>query len=239
MKHKARIILTTVTLLLFPVVLNFLSPAVPIFGALAGVVTGSLLLFAAQFLTGLFFGRAWCGWLCPMAALGDLCMRVNDRPVNRKILRIVRFSIFGVWIASLAAGFVIAGGAKAVNPLFFTENGISVDEPAKYIVYYMVLALFLVVSLAVGRRGACHSFCWMSPFLAGGYALGKRLRVPQLRIKSQPAICVNCGKCDKSCPMSIPVRTSLKAGFVSESDCILCGECVKNCPKDVLRFGVK
>lgn len=239
MKHKARIILTTVTLLLFPVILNFLSPAVPIFGALAGVVTGSLLLFAAQLLTGLFLGRAWCGWLCPMAALSEICMRVNDRSVNRKFLRAVRLSVFGVWAAALIAGFIAAGGIKTVNPLFFTENGISVDEPSKYIVYYMVLALFLVVSLAVGRRGACHSFCWMSPFLAGGYALGKQLGVPQLRIKARPENCVDCGRCDKACPMSIPVRTSLKAGFISESDCVLCGECVKNCPKDVLRFGVK
>ena len=135
MKHNVRMILTTVTLLLLPVVLNFLSPAVPIFGALEGVIVGSLCLFAAQFVTGLFFGRAWCGWLCPMAALSDLCMRVNGRPVNRGALRVVRLSLFGVWAAVLVAGFVSAGGVKAVNPLFFTENGVSVDEPSKYIIY--------------------------------------------------------------------------------------------------------
>ncbi len=239
MKHRVRIIITTVTLLLFPVILNFLSPAVPIFGAFQGVIAGSLCLFAVQFMTGLFFGRAWCGWVCPASALGDIAMRVNDRPVNRKALAIIRFSVFGVWIAVLIAGFVAAGGVRSIDPLFLTENGVSVDMPAKYIIYYIVLAVIFGTNLLVGRRGACHSFCWMSPFLAGGYAVGHLLHMPQLRIKSRPESCVACGKCDRACPMSLPVRTALQTGIIPQSDCILCGECVKTCPKNVLRFGIK
>ena len=239
MKHKVRTVLTIVTLMLFPVIMNFLSPVVPVFGAMDGVVTGSLMLFAAMFITGMIFGRAWCGWVCPMAALGDLCAKANNKPVNVKKLRAVRFIIFAVWAAVLAAGFIMAGGVKKADFLFFTESGVSVDMPLKYIIYYLVLAVFIVTNLLVGRRGACHSFCWMAPFLAGGYAAGKLIKLPQLRIKAQAEKCVGCEKCSKACPMSLPVNIVLQQGSIELSDCILCGECVKSCAKGVLRFGIR
>lgn len=239
MKFKVRTVLTIVSLMLFPVIMNFLSPVVPVFGAMDGVITGSLMLFAAMFLTGMFFGRAWCGWVCPMSALGDLCAKANGKPVSVKKLRIIRYIIFAVWAAVLAAGFVMAGGVKKADFLFFTESGISVDMPLKYIMYYSVLAVFIVTNLLVGRRGACLSFCWMAPFLVGGYAAGKLLKLPQLRIKAEADSCTGCEKCAKACPMSLPVSTILKKGSVETSDCILCGECVKSCARGVLSYGIR
>jgi len=239
MKHKVRTVITIITLLLFPIIMNFLSPVLPIAGAMNGIIAGSLMLFAAMFITGIYFGRAWCAWVCPMSALGDLCTKANDKAVNIKKLRVIRLIIFTVWAGVLVAGFVMAGGIKGADFLFMTESGISVDMPMKYIVYYSVLILFTVVNILVGRRGACHSFCWMSPFLAGGYLFGKLLKVPQLRIKAETDKCVSCGKCSNACPMSLPVATALKQGAVNTSDCILCGECVKSCPKTTLSFGIK
>ena len=65
MRQKIRKILLYVSLFLFPVTMNFLSPYVSIDGAFAGVLSGSALMFIVLFLSGVFFGRAWCGWLCP------------------------------------------------------------------------------------------------------------------------------------------------------------------------------
>ena len=33
---------------------------------MAGVASGSLLLFVALAVGAVFFGRAWCAWACPM-----------------------------------------------------------------------------------------------------------------------------------------------------------------------------
>lgn len=239
MKHKVRMVITIIALLLFPIIMNFLSPVLPIVGAMDGIIVGSLMLFAAMFVTGIFFGRAWCSWLCPMSALGDLCTMANSKAVNVNKLRTVRFVIVAVWAAALVAGFVLAGGIKGADFLYMTESGISVDMPIKYVIYYTVLILFFVTNLTVGKRGACHSYCWMSPFLAGGYHFGKLLKVPQLRIKANTDKCTDCGKCSNACPMSIPVSTALKQRCIDTSDCILCGECVKSCSKTVLSFGIR
>ena len=54
----------------------------------------------------------------------------------------MRYSIFAVWFGVLVTGFVFAGGIKGVDPLRLTERYVSVDEPLKYIMYYLVLGRF-------------------------------------------------------------------------------------------------
>ncbi|MCK7479114.1 MAG: hypothetical protein M0C28_18415 [Candidatus Moduliflexus flocculans] len=64
MKRKTRDLLSFISFLLFPITLNFFSPYVSIDGAMAGVVSGSVLVFLLMFLSGLFFGRGWCSYVC-------------------------------------------------------------------------------------------------------------------------------------------------------------------------------
>ncbi|MGB7595419.1 MAG: 4Fe-4S dicluster domain-containing protein [Erysipelotrichaceae bacterium] len=239
MRQKTRRLIVYLSLLLFPVTLNFFSPYVSIDGALTGIISGSVLVFLIMFLSGLFFGRAWCAWVCPMAGLSDMTKNINDKPVNVKRLTIIRYSIFFVWFSLLITCFVLAGGIKGVNPLHLTESIISVDQPVKYITYYLVLFIFGGLSVWLGRRAACHSICWMSPFLVGGYLLGRTLRFPQLRVKTEASKCIDCKQCNKKCPMSINVNDQVKKGEIVSLDCILCGECVDTCPKKVLRFGIR
>jgi polyferredoxin len=239
MRHKLRRIIIYLSLLIFPVTLNYFSPYVSVDGAFRGIVSGSVIVFLLMFLSGLFFGRAWCAWLCPIAGLSEIGMTINSKSVPVRRLRIIRYSIFIIWFAILIAGFVSAGGIKGINPLHLTENFISVDEPFKYITYYIVLIIFFVLTVWIGKRGACHTVCWMSPFLVGGYLLGKGLHLPQLRIRTNPTGCIDCNKCNQKCPMSIAVSREAKSGEIKSLDCILCGECVDTCPKKVLKYGTR
>ena len=82
-RQKVRKTLLFISMLLFPVTLNYLSPYLVIRGGFEGVVSGNALLFAGLFLSSLFFGRAYCGWLCPAgggaAGFGDRCERQAGR----------------------------------------------------------------------------------------------------------------------------------------------------------------
>jgi ferredoxin-type protein NapH len=236
MRQKIRLILVFVSLLLFPITLNFFSPYVSIDGAMNGLISGSVLVFAGQFISGLFLGRAWCGWLCPVAGLSELGMSVSKRPASVRKLAVVRYSIFGLWFSVLVACFIFSGGIKGIDPLHLTERFVSVDEPMKFITYYLVLFIFFGLTLWLGRRGACHSICWMSPFMVGGYLAGKAIHLPQLRIRSTPSKCTDCKTCSGRCPMSISVNSQVKSGEVASADCILCGQCVDGCPNKVLAY---
>jgi len=237
--RKLRYTTTFISFMLFPVILNFLSPYVSVTGAMSGIVSGSLIVFAIMFLSGLFFGRAWCSHICPWAMPSDFIQNINNKTVNRKRLRVIRYSIFAIWATVLLLGFVFAGGIKEIDTLYLTETGISVDEPLKYIIYYFVLGTLFLTTILIGRRGACHSLCWMSPFLVLGQKAGEFLRLPQYKIRSNPDACISCQKCDHACPMSIDVMEAMKIGKIISQDCILCGDCVRACPKDVLSIKIE
>lgn len=236
MRQKIRRTIIYLSLLFFPVTLNYFSPYVSVDGAFRGIVSGSILLFILLFLSGLFFGRAWCSWICPVAGLSEMAMTINSGNAPVKRLKRIRYGIFAVWFGILIAGFVFAGGIQAVDPLHMSENVISVDEPLKYIIYYAVLLILFGLSILIGKRGACHTICWMSPFLVGGTKLGRMLHLPQLKIAADSPTCIECGKCNQKCPMGVDVTAEVKSGTIKSTDCILCGECVDSCPKKVLKY---
>lgn len=236
MRQRLRRILVFIALMLFPVTLNYFSPYVSVAGAFQGIVAGSVLLFLAQFASGLVLGRAWCGWLCPIAGLSEAALAINRRAVPARRLRRFRYTIFAVWLTALLTGFVLAGGIHSVNPFHMTERLVSVDEPFKYITLYLVIGVFFALTIWLGRRGACHAICWMSPFLVAGTWLGRQLRLPQLHIAATPSACIPCKSCDSHCPMSIPVSDAVPTGVVRSFDCIGCGACVDNCPHVALHF---
>ncbi len=239
MRQKIRRTVILLFLLLLPITLNYFSPYVSLSGAIIGIVSGSLLLFMFLFIGAIFFGRAWCAWVCPMAGLSEAAKYINHRNVNVKRLRIVRYSIFAIWFVFIIIAFILAGGITAIDPLYLTDNIISVDSPDRYILYYGVLILFSVLTLLLGKRGACHSICWMAPFLTAGYHVGRLFKVPQLRIETNASKCIDCKICDRKCPMSIYVSRNVKNGYILTSECILCGECVDGCSKGALRYTIK
>ena len=64
-RQRTRKALLIISFLLFPIIMNYLSPYVIIDGASQGIVNGSLVMFALLFLSSLLLGRLWCGWACP------------------------------------------------------------------------------------------------------------------------------------------------------------------------------
>lgn len=223
-----------VSLMVFPLTLNFFSPFVSQMGAWQGVVAGSVLLFASLAVSALFLGRSFCAWVCPAGACQDLLRPMRNRRMIRR--RWIKYVFFAPWLALLVLG-LWRNRPPVLDPLFVTENGVSVSEPGQYIVYYAVIAVFVGVTLAVGRRGACHTICWMAPFMTAGRKAGNLLRIPGLRLRAEPAKCTSCGNCTTVCPMSLSATKMAKVGHMEHGDCILCGECIDGCPEDVLRYG--
>lgn len=239
MRQKIRRAIIYISLFLFPLTFNYMSPYISLDAAFAGIVAGSVIMFALLFLSGMFLGRAWCGWCCPVAGLSEIGASMNNKPVPAKKLAVIRYTIFTLWFAALAAGFIRAGGIQGIDLLHMTEHIISIDEPVKFMNYYMILAVLFILTVAIGRRGACHSICWMAPFLTAGELAGRALHIPQVRIKSTCPTCTGCKKCNSKCPMSIDVSGEINSGAIKSLDCIRCGECVDSCPQKKLGYAVE
>lgn len=236
MRQKIRKAIILLSLLVFPVTMNWFSPFLILQGGFNGIIAGSALLFTSLFIASLFFGRLFCSWLCPAGCLQDLVAESRTRKFNSGTANTIKWVIWIPWIGSILTGFIMAGGVKAIQPLYFTETGISVDEPIKWISFFMVVGIFLLLSFIFGKRAGCHSICWMSPFMIPGRKVSNFLKLPAFRLAVNPDSCSHCGKCNSNCPMSLNIQQMVKRGDAEHHECILCSRCADNCPTNSIRF---
>lgn len=235
-RQKIRRALILVSLLLFPITMNYMSPYVIIDGASQGILAGSPILFSLLFLSALFLGRAWCGWVCPAAGLGEAAFAIVNKPARGGKWNGIKWLIWVPWISLVVYLVLSAGGYRRVDFFYLTEKGVSVTDPQNYVIYLTVVGIFMLLALLTGRRGGCHYICWMAPFMIIGRKIRHLGRWPALRLVPETAKCTACKRCTRECPMSLDVTAMVQRGDMEHSECILCGSCVDTCPNDVIRY---
>jgi NAD-dependent dihydropyrimidine dehydrogenase PreA subunit len=140
---------------------------------------------------------------------------------------------------SIILAFVNAGGVKRIDPMFYTDHGISVVGISGYIMYFFVVGIILIMSLAGGKFYFCHSFCWMAPFMVVGSKIKNSLKYPSLRLEAESARCAGCMQCSRKCPMSLEVNEMVKRNNMNNPECVLCGQCVDTCTKGAIKYQFK
>ena len=242
MRQRIRKALVIVAFLSFPITMNFFSPYVIIEGAMNGVVNGSFVVFVSLFLSALFLGRLWCGWVCPAGGLQEVVEPVNKKAVNGAKSDWIKWLIWIPWVSLIVWFAVNAGGYRRIDLLYLTENGISVagsaDRPIffAYLIYYIVIALFVGLAMFAGKRAGCHTVCWIAPFMMIGRWVRNRFGWASLRLVADSSACTDCKTCTKSCPMSLDVNAMVQVGKMEHPECILCGTCVDGCTKKAIRY---
>ena len=236
---RLRKLIIIISFLLIPITFIYISPVIIILDSAVGIISGSFILFCILFLSSMFTGRIFCSWLCPGGGLQECMMPAASKSVkNNKLLHIIRHIIWVVWFGFIIFTAVSNGGYKTVNPLSHSYMGISLhtEGGAVYPIYFLVLAIVVVLTLLVGRRSFCHTICHMANFMVLGRKLGRILRLPCVHLKADSDKCIRCNKCSRVCPMSLDVEGMVKRNSMEDSSCILCGDCTKECSKGIIKL---
>jgi polyferredoxin len=162
---------------------------------------------------GVFGGRYVCGNLCPRGAFFDRYFgwTAGSRHIPARMKSMVlRWIFFAVLMAFM----------------FFNVS----RDPGNWRHWGHVFWLMCTVTTALGLllvvfvhpRGWC-SICPMGTLqnALGGW---------RYRIWIDSAKCRLCKKCERVCPMNIPITRYKDEGLVKDRDCLKCRECVAACP---------
>lgn len=77
-------------------------------------------------------------------------------------------------------------------------------------------------------------YCYYCPL---GTLLSWIGRVGGQRITTNETHCIQCGKCNAACQLSIDVRSYASKGIpVDNLNCVGCAHCVDACPTQTLRY---
>ncbi len=173
-----------------------------------------LLVFASLMLIAPFRGRWFCGNLCPRGSFVDFWLAPISRRV--KIPSILRSMWFRVPVFFALMGFMVFR--------IIQTQGI-VDRVGMVFVTLCILTTSVAIffGVAIAPRAWC-SFCPMG-------TLQRALGGSKYQLKVDRQLCIECKKCEKVCPMQLPVSE-----IKENPDCIKCARCVEACPEGALGF---
>ena len=189
----------------------------------------SLVLMYIVFASALLLGPLFCGWICPFGTFQELTGKIGKKlfpgKYNRflpysvdKYLRFLRYLLL-LWVIFMTArsGQLVFSDVDPYYALFqFWTGEVAVTG-------FISLGAVILLSLFV-ERPFCKYAC---PY---GAVLGLFNLFRVIPLKRNGSTCINCKKCDKACPMNIPVSQS---GTVRNHQCISCYQCTSDdgvCP---------
>jgi polyferredoxin len=232
---------------------NLYSRLDPLVGLAATVASRAAMVFwAVAFLTivlTMLFGRAWCGWLCPLGTLLDLVPARRAKLPRLLADRRWRLGKYALLAFVLVAALVGRLGPMVFDPITIVTRplqelarpfvgtdsvgqgvGSSIARSAiQSVALLSLLPLAAVLALnALGRRSWCRSLCPLGGLLA---LISK---VPGVRRVVDAEACIACGRCTHVCPTD--AIDPAEAFASSAAECTVCMRCVDECPKRAIAF---
>lgn len=178
------------------------------------IVIGKLqmwfIIFGLGVLVTPFFGRLYCGWICPMNTLFKPIdwfykktkikrLNISDK-LNNHFLRYLMLALFlGIMILVKKLHLPI--------PVLALITGLSI-----------IITLFVEEAL------------WHNMLCPFGTILNIAGKISMKHYKINQDACIACGKCEKVCPVHAIKIGDNKKRYIIKSMCISCGRCVKACP---------
>lgn len=183
----------------------------------------------------LVFGRAWCGWICPLGAILELFGPKGTRkmrPWFRQIKYIILLTIFIMALfGSLAfmwfdpITLLIRGVADPVSVILSI-----IENPGlRFLTLLSIVPLVAVLGLnLIEKRFWCRYLCPL------GAIIGLGSKFAFIRRRVNEASCVKCGDCAKICPMGAINPETIEH---DPAECVMCMDCAAPCPKTAISFG--
>ncbi|WP_320127476.1 4Fe-4S dicluster domain-containing protein [uncultured Sphaerochaeta sp.] len=185
------------------------------------------------FLGTLLFGRRLqCSMLCLFNGFAAEVFEpaiplVKRKAIPKKIIPKFTFIRWLFFIISLAFTFywvLVQLGLPFKGVMELMEKA----ESIKYLTTELLMAMFFWI-VFIGR-----GYCLYCPL---GTTLALVSRLAGQSIKTDNAVCIQCGQCSKACPVAIDVKTYAKEKSpVIDLSCIGCGHCIDSCPTQTLSY---
>jgi ferredoxin-type protein NapH len=229
-------------------------PSAADLGAVNLALGALLLLLIMSFI----LARWFCGWLCPLAALGDLL------DWGRRLLGLPHLKPS----PTVKLSYLFSGASLAGITLLMAKAQPHVDAQQRYAgckiplfpfckicpgqqlcpvaaggpdaypglptwadwPFFRTFVLILLVIFAISFAAGRRLWCRFCPM---GMLSGTFNRGGLMTLRKDPSKCNSCGVCLEVCPMNIDlVRSEMIDTDVTCYDCLLCLKCLEKCPRD-------
>lgn len=194
------------------------------------IFSGTLVLFGITLVISILFRRSFCGVICPFGGIQEffalLGKKLFKRPPVLPLwldhpLRYLKYGVLaittfyawktaGLWMAPYDPWSAYAHLPEGLESVW-SESAVG-----------LVLLGITVLGSILYDRFFCKYLCPM------GAIYGIIGKLSPFKVVRNENLCIDCGACNRVCPMNIDVQHSTA---VTSAECINCSLCVLDCPK--------
>jgi len=179
--------------------------------------------------TSMYWGRRFCGYICPFGTVQEIIADLNPLTKKRKQLHVPdklhKFLNMGKYIILF---ITIVAVFRSVQFIYMKFCPVLAVSHPQNITIYSILTLFII--FVVGfflNRFWCRYLCPYAALMNIFQFIGRTLRIKSNRIHASEDNCIDCRLCTKSCPMMIKIHREKR---VENVNCIFCLKCQESCP---------
>lgn len=196
-------------------------------------------LFTAFALSSLLLRKSFCGWLCPVGTVSESLWKLGCRIFGRTFkvprwfdlpLRSLKYLLLSFFVYAVAMM-----SAAEIADFVSSPYGLVVDvRMLNFFRFVGSTTVFVLAGLGVASILVQNFWCrYLCPY---GAFMGLISMLSPVRITRNEPACIDCAKCAKACPSSLPVDKLVQ---IRSAECTGCMECVAVCPaKDALSLNL-
>lgn len=205
-------------------------------GGIARIHPAGTFLLIAFLAASFIFRRSFCGWLCPVGTVSEYLWRIGRQVFHRNFHLPPRFDVaLRSLIYLLMAAFLYAVAMMSVEAIQgFLESPYGIIDDVKMLNFFREAGTITAIVLAILVAGsmAIQNF-WCRYFCPYGALMGLVSLLSPMRIRREASLCIDCAKCAKACPASLPVDRLVT---IRSAECVACMQCVSACPAEGALF---
>ncbi len=192
----------------------------------------AMVLAAVFLLSSLLLKKSFCSWLCPVGSISEGLWKLGRKLFRRNFavprwldipLRSLKYILMAFFLF-----IVVSMSAEALNDFLTAPFGIIAD--VKMLNFFReigITGLAVLGSLVVLSVFIQNFWCrFLCPY---GALMGLVSTLSPVRVRRDAEACIDCGKCTKACPSSLPVGRLVQ---IRSAECTSCMECVAVCPAE-------
>ena len=178
-----------------------------------------LVLFGISLIFALFFGRIYCGYICPINTLMQPAEWLSKK-INKSGKTVPK------WLSK--GYFAIILLILSLGSMLFAKKTLGINIPILPI--WIVLGFLLTI---IYRPHVFHNY--ICPFGVLQKLFGKFSRFSK---RVDPDTCTGCKLCEKVCPAeAIKVSEKSKKAEINAALCHQCSNCTVKCPTNSIKYG--
>jgi polyferredoxin len=199
-------------------------------GQVPRVHAAGFFLFVSFLLISFVFRKSFCSWLCPVGTVSEYLWKFGRYTFRRNFqlprradialrsLKYILLSFFVYAVASMSVG--------VIAQFLGSSYALVVDvRMLNFFRYPGGTTAFVALGLVIASIFVQNFWCrYLCPY---GAFLGLASLFSPARITRNLGTCIDCAKCAKACPSTLPVNKLVQ---IRSAECTGCLECVAVCP---------